>query len=449
MRIRQWEPVSECWECERGTLDGTQRPRAPRRVSGRNEQGTGARIHLRTSGDEALAEWQASERRHEKGFSGVVKLAVILFFFFWASVLFLLPYQMWSFDAAYLFETIESHFTGLFAFLFNTAPSPGMTGRFCQCLAAVIAGAALASCGAVFQGSFRNVMAGPSTMGVMGGCTLGCLIYLLLFWDTGNSATGGSQLEGGLGAVAAAVGVLHGYTFQILVFAGGIAAVLVVLAVSMAAGRGRVSAPAMILSGTVLSSMVGNLTSLIQYYMIVSDPSDERIEAIRDLMLGNFDGVSALQPLVVFAVPVIVCIIVLMLVRNRLNLLSLGEDEATVMGLNVRFYRILMVFVGTVLTASVVAFCGQIGFLGFMIPLIGRKLAGPDMRYLLPACACLGALLLLAVYDVAYFVGMQDSLNVFTSVLGCMVMVGLLLGKRGGARSAAFEGRDMANVAQR
>lgn len=416
--------------------------------AGLDEAGLQPRIRLHAPTDDALREFQQAERKHDKGFSGVVKLLVLLFFFYWVSVLFLLPYQMWSFDAAYLFETIESHFNGLFAFLFNTADAPGMAGRVCQCGGAVLAGAALASCGAVFQGTFRNVMAGPSTMGVMGGCMLGCLIYLLLFVDPHPDVTGPVQATDAIEA-ASQLSFVENHAFQMLVFAGGLLAVAVVLAVSMVAGRGRVSAPAMILSGTVLSAMVGNVTSLIQYVMIVSDPDDTRIESIRDMMLGNFNGVSDVVSLAMFAVPVVLCLVVLMLVRNRLNLLSLGEDEATTIGLNVRVYRLVMIIVGTVLTASVVAFCGQIGFLGFMVPLIGRKLAGPDMRYLVPTCMCVGALLLLAVYDVAYFVGMQDTLNVFTSIIGCLVMVALLLGKKGGARSAAFEGRDMANVAER
>lgn len=410
--------------------------------------GSAPRIRLHAPSDAALLEYQEAERKHDKGFSGVIKLAVLLFFFYWVSVLFLLPYQMWSFDPAYIFETVERHFNGLFAFLFGTAANPGMEGRVCQCAGAVLAGAALASCGAVFQGTFKNVMAGPSTMGVMGGCMLGCLVYLLLFVDAHPVQAGPVSANEALEAAAQTTWV-ENHAFQMLVFAGGVLAVAIVLAVSMVAGRGRVSAPAMILSGTVLSSMVGNVTSLIQYVMIVSDPDDTRIDAIRDMMLGNFNDVSAVEPLFMFMVPVVLCLVALMLLRNRLNLLSLGEDEATTIGLNVRVYRLLMIGLGTLLTTSVVAFCGQLGFLGFMIPLVGRKLAGPDMRFLLPTCMLLGALLLLAVYDVAYFFGMSDTLNVFTSILGCTVMTALLVSKRGGARSAAFEGRDMGNVAQR
>ena len=114
---------------------------------------------------------------------GVVILAIILFVMFWISVLLIVPYKQWSFDPAYIFESVWRNFRELFAFVFGTRAAPGIMGKFYQCIAAMIAGSALATCGAVFQGSFRNVLAGPSTMGVMSGGTLGILVYLLLFCE--------------------------------------------------------------------------------------------------------------------------------------------------------------------------------------------------------------------------------------------------------------------------
>jgi iron complex transport system permease protein len=396
--------------------------------------------------DERLVEAQKTHEKHAKRFSGVIKLLVALVVFYFVSLFFLLPYDLWSFDTAYLFETISSHFKGFCEVVFGIAPSSGMTGRICQCLGAVIAGAALASCGAVFQGSFRNVMAGPSTMGVMSGGMLGCLLYLLSpAYTVSSAAVTIVQYD----PTAPAPTFLETYGLQLCIFFGCLLAVLLVLGISIAAGRGRVSAPAMILSGSVFSTIVGTFTSMIQYSMIVTNPDDERIDAIRDIMLGNFSKVGNFEALLMFLIPVAICLVVLMFLRGRLNALAFGEDEATTMGVNVMFYRVVMTLIGTVLTASVVAYCGQIGFLGFMVPLIGRKIAGPDMRYLLPTCICLGAIMLLGIYDVAYFFNMSDTLNVFTSMIGCCVMLFTLMGKKGGARSASFEGGNRAGMGAR
>jgi iron complex transport system permease protein len=106
------------------------------------------------------------------------------------------------------------------------------------------------------------------------------------------------------------------------------------------------------------------------------------------------------------------------------------------MGVNIHTLRIAMIAVGTVLTAVVVAFCGRIGFIGFMIPLVGRKFVGPGMERLLPASMLLGSILLLVVYDLAYIAGLTSYLNLFTSSIGGVVLLVTLLKKGGTGRAA-------------
>lgn len=396
------------------------------------------RIRFRLN-DEAET-FKRRERKHEKGFSGLVILAVILFFLFWFSVLLLVPYKQWSFDPAYFFETVSRNFKEFFAFVFGTRSAPGMQGRFISCLAAIVAGAALASCGAVFQGSFRNALAGPSTMGVMTGGTLGVLAYLLIFVPAHPEVVNEVHTQEMLDAQAARP-LYEVYTQQLFVFAGCLIAVALILGISMTAGHGKVSGPAMIISGTVFSAGINNVIQIVQYYMLVKDPTDTRIDSIRDMMLGNLNDITSFRTLALMSVPILICLVILLCVRNRLNLLSFGEDEALIMGMNVHRYRVFLTIISTIMTASVVSFCGQIGFMGFMIPLVGRKIAGPNMKYLLPACMMLGAMMLLVVYDVACFMGMQDSLNIFTSSVGCIVMIFVLIGKKGDRSGAAFQGR--------
>ena len=168
----------------------------------------------------------------------------------------------------------------------------------------------------------------------------------------------------------------------------------------------------------------------------MNDPSDIRIESIRMLMLGSFARIVSWQQVLMMAVPILICLAVLLRLRFRLEVLSLDDEEALSMGIDIRRIRNAMVAIGTVLTAVVVAFCGHIGFLGFMIPLIGRRLIGPQLAKLLPVSMLVGAIVLILVYDVAYIAGMQDSLNIFTSAIGGFVLLVALMKKGGASRGA-------------
>ncbi len=229
------------------------------------------------------------------------------------------------------------------------------------------------------------------------------------------------------------------YQQQICTLIGCFAGVGLVLLVATIAGRGRLSASAMILSGTVFSSITSQCSMMIQYYMIIKNPNDQRIELIQELMMGTFDNVTSLQYLLMMAVPILICLAVLLALSGRLNLFSLDEDEAMTMGVNLRPLRYVIIAIGTILTAVVVSFCGRIGFLGFMIPLVGRKLVGPDMRRLLPASLMLGSILLILVFDAAYITGLTGYLSLFTSSIGSIVMLATLFIRKGGVSYGAAQ----------
>ena len=106
------------------------------------------------------------------------------------------------------------------------------------------------------------------------------------------------------------------------------------------------------------------------------------------------------------------------------------------MGLNVRRYKNLMILSGTILTAMVVSFCGRIGFIGFMVPLVMRRITGPDMKKLLPAVIMAGAVFMTVIYDIACIFALETSLSVITGPLGCIVMIITLFRKGGGSDEA-------------
>jgi iron complex transport system permease protein len=358
----------------------------------------------------------------------IAKLAIAQFFLFWASLLLIVPYKQWHFTPAWIFECVSTRFQQLYLFLFGENSAMGAT--FWQYVAVMLVGASLAACGAVFQSSLRNVLAGPSTMGVMSGGTLGCLIYLLLLAD--NTAAFAQHWWGD-------------YLRQGSILAGCFLGVALVMGVSMLAGGGRLSTSAMILSGSVFSTLVQSLSMVIQYYIILKDPTDTRVEEIQDLMMGSFNDVTTGRTILLMAVPIVLCLALLLALRGKLELLGLGE-EAETMGVPVARYRNLTILLGTVLTAVVVAFCGRLGFLGFMIPLVGRKLVGPGLRKLLPVSLLIGSILLTVVFDVAYICGLTDYLNLFTSSIGCTVMLVTLLCRKGGQGNDAFPGRTPARM---
>jgi iron complex transport system permease protein len=355
----------------------------------------------------------------------VAVLAIVLFFLFWFSILFPVPYQQFHISPARIFESVHTRFEQFYLFVTGGSTPFGITVY--QTLAVMVAGAALAACGAVFQGSFRNLLAGPSTMGVMSGGTLGLLIYLLAF-SSSHAAITLSTFDQ---QAYAARGFLDLYAQQLFTLAGCCAGVAITLGVSLAAGRGRLSASTMIVCGSVFSTLTSSAMSVVQYYMILSDPTDERIQLLRDLSMGTFDHIISWHGLAMLAVPILICLVILLLLRRRLDLLSLQDDEARTMGVDLRVLRVAVIAVGTVLTAVVVSFCGHIGFLGFMIPLVARKFAGPGMDRLLPVSMLLGAILLLGVYDVAYIANLTSYLNLFTSSIGGAVLLVTLL-KKGG-----------------
>ena len=393
------------------------------------------RIRLRSSPGET-SDFLHSERKRGRALPTAAVLGIILFFLLVISLLFTVSYKDWVFSPAWIFESVKRRLEQLYLFFFAGGSPIGVTVY--QYLAVVLTGAGLAACGAILQSSFRNVLAGPSTMGVMSGGSLGFILFLILFQSAGTEVT---YTVADLAAYSSR-GFFEVYGQQLCTFAGGIGGVALILAVATLAGRGKLSASAMIISGTVFASLIGNISMIIQYYLIKNDPSDARIDAIRNLMMGSLNNITSWQHVVLLAVPILICFALLLFISGKLNALSLGEDEALTMGVDIRKLRYGTVAVTGIISAVVIAFCGHIGFLGFMAPLIGRKLIGPNMRVLLPNCMLLGAILLTVIFNVAYFFGLTGYLNLFTSVIGCIVMLVTLLSKKGGSASAVIQRRN-------
>lgn len=274
--------------------------------------------------------------------------------------------------------------------------------RLPRVLLALLSGAGLSVAGASFQSLFSNPLATPDTLGVATGASFG-----------------------------AALGILLGLNMalvQVLALASGVLAVVVVYAVSRV--RGTSSMIMIILGGMVVSALFSALVSLIKY---VADPQDV-LPSITFWLMGSLSGTNY-ETLLLGAPFIIAGTLLIYALRWRLNALSLNEEEAHTLGVNVRLVRALVVLGSTMVTASVVSMCGLIGWVGLLIPHISRMMLGNDNRRVVPASVVLGAAFMLVIDTVARTVTASEiPVSILTAVIGAPVFIALLR-KSGGIRA--------------
>lgn len=272
--------------------------------------------------------------------------------------------------------------------------------RLPRTLGAILVGAALAAAGAAYQLLFRNPLVSPDILGVSSGAGLGAVLGLFLSLPV--------------------LGV------QSLAFAGGLAAVALVIALGKAiqhADRTLV----LVLTGVVLGALAGAITSLLK---ILADPYDQ-LPAITFWLLGSLSGIQMAQVWVVAPVVLVACS-ALYLLRWRLNVLSLSEAEANALGVQVKPLRIAVIALATIMTSAVVAVAGVIGWIGLLIPHAARLLVGPSLARLLPMSILMGSLFLLLVDTASRSLGdLEIPLGILTALVGAPFFLGLLLRRAG------------------
>jgi iron complex transport system permease protein len=254
-------------------------------------------------------------------------------------------------------------------------------------LAAVLVGASLAAAGAAYQGMFRNPLVSPDILGVSSGAALGAVLGIFL-----------------------SLGV---FFIQIFAFAGGLAAVGLVYWIGSRL-RGHDPLLALVLTGVVIGTLLGSAIALMKY---LADPYNQ-LPAITYWLLGSLAAISPKDASI--AAPIaLVGLAPMLLLRWRMNLLALPDDEARALGVDTRRLRILVVACATLMTASAVAISGIIGWVGLLIPHAARMLVGPDFGRLLPLAMLLGAAFLLAVDTVCRTLAtIEVPPGVLTALLG-------------------------------
>lgn len=283
--------------------------------------------------------------------------------------------------------------------------------RLPRAITACLAGAGLAVCGLQMQTLFHNPLAGPSILGIGSGASLGVALVVLTV-----TTTDASMFLDGLGLVGEAA--------MVLAAGAGSAAVLFLV---LAASRRVKSVVTLLILGLLFGYATNAIVSILMHFSI-----SERIQAYISWTFGSFSGTTWRQ-LYIFIPIALSTMFVIQLSRKPLNGLLLGETYAHSMGLNVRRTRRILIATTAVLTGTITAFCGPIGFLGVAVPHLARSiLSTSDHRALLPASALLGALLALFADLIAHLPGSGSvlPLNAVTALIGAPVVGWVILRRR-------------------
>lgn len=271
------------------------------------------------------------------------------------------------------------------------------TIRFPRTLLALLVGAGLSVAGCAFQSLFSNPLATPDTLGVASGASFGAALGLLL----------------GLNLI----------WVQILALAAGIGAVVLTYISGNVEGK---SANTIVLAGIMIGSLFSALVSLVKF----GADTESQLPAITYWLMGSLSSANY-NSLLLGAPPIIFGIVILFVLRWRLNILPLPDDEAKASGTNVTLLRILTVICATAITASCVSMCGQVGWVGLLVPHICRMKFGSNHLSLIPASISIGAVFMVIVDTIARSASASEiPVSILTAIMGAPFFITLL--KRSG-----------------
>jgi iron complex transport system permease protein len=294
-----------------------------------------------------------------------------------------------------VFTVLWSKLSGTPSGLSSATEAVVLQVRGPRVVAAFLVGAALSVAGAAFQGLFRNPLVSPDILGASSGAALGAVLGIFF----------------SLGVVA----------IQAFAFLGGLVAVGAVYAVGSAM-RTRDPILVLVLAGVVIGALLGSGVGLIKY---LADPYNQ-LPAITFWLLGSLAATSASDLVSLFWL-VAVGTFVLILLRHRMNVMSLPEEEARALGVATGPMRIAIVAAATLVTSASVAAAGIIGWIGLVVPHIARSLTGPDFAKLLPVAALLGGSFLLVIDTIARTAApIEIPLGVLTAFAGTPFFIWLL-----------------------
>ncbi len=273
--------------------------------------------------------------------------------------------------------------------------------RLPRIMLAAFIGAGLAVSGAAFQGLFTNPLATPDTLGVASGASFGAALALMF----------------GMNLISV----------QLCALAFGVCAIILTHFISR--HREKSSVIMVVLSGIVVSSLFQALVSLVKF---TADPNDV-LPSITYWLMGSLTGVSYSR--LVLGLPFITAgTLTIFFLRWRLNIMALSSDEARALGINVKLVRSMIMLASTFVTASCVSMCGQVGWVGLLVPHIARMMYGSNNKVVVPVSISLGAIFMVIIDTLARSATAAEiPISILTAVIGAPFFI-LLLRKTGGTQ---------------
>lgn len=327
-------------------------------------------------------------------------LGVVLTFLPIAAALICLGIGRYSMTTKETIEVLLSPFTR--KEVENFAYSTIFHIRLPRILLAAAVGSGLSCAGTAFQGLFSNPLATPDTLGVGSGAAFGAVLAMLF----------GANL----------------ISIQFFALIFGLLACFITYNISRKNGKNSIIM--IVLSGMVISAVFEALVSMMKY---IADPEEE-LPVITYWLMGsmsraNYDNLKLGLPFIFAG------IILIFLLRWRLNILSLNEDEASSLGMNINVMRIIFIIASSMITASSVSMCGSVGWVGLLIPHISRMIGGNNNNSVVPISISLGALFMIVMDTFARSATAAEiPISILTAIIGAPVFV-MLLRRTGGAWS--------------
>ena len=268
--------------------------------------------------------------------------------------------------------------------------------RTCACL---LAGAGLSVSGALIQGVLANSLASPGVIGVNAGAGLGVTICL-------------------------AFGAVSGQTVAWFAFFG---ALIAVLTVAVAARRTAASRSAVILGGVAVNSFLGAISEAV--LTLFPEIGSQSV----DFRTGGFSSISTVR-LIPAAVMIVIALVMSFSLSNELDVISMGEDTAQGLGLNVKAARTIFLVLAALLAGASVSFAGLLGFVGLILPNMARRIVGGESGKVLPLCAVGGAAFVTLCDCMArtLFSPYEIPTGIVMSVIGAPFFLFLLFRRKGG-----------------
>ncbi len=263
--------------------------------------------------------------------------------------------------------------------------------RLPRVIAALLIGASLSESGAAYQGIFDNPLVSPFTLGLSSGAGFGAGLAILI---------GGNELV-------------------IQLFAFVFAVISVILSIVIGREKNESNSVTLVLAGFIVSSFFTSLISFLKYY---ADPYT-KLPSIVFWLMGSLSNIT-MKNILINGLIMIVAIIMLYFLRWKLNILSLGDEETRLLGENPKKLKYFIIFLSTLLTSLSVSLSGVIGWVGLVVPHIGRMLIGPNFRKLLPVTILAGSFYLLLIDDVSRVISASEvPIGILTALIGTPIFI--------------------------